>query len=101
MSQRNLPKKLKVSLKTVHLGLWEGISFKAGKIYFRNLMKADDPFTPKSIDVFLFRKGKWNKFSFALNESESLCVKDASIDLRELASRHEKFRSELLSTLGC
>ena len=68
MSQNFLPKKLKVSLKSAKLGLWEGISFKSGKITFRNLMKGDGPFVPKSIDIFLFRKGKWNKFSFCLED---------------------------------
>lgn len=101
MSQSYLPKKLKVSLKTSELGLWEGVQFKAGKIYFRNLMSFENSFVPEAIDVFLFRKGKWNKFSFALDNSNSLCVNDATIDLKLLANQHENFRSELLCTLGC
>lgn len=101
MSQTSLPKKLKVSLKSQKLGLWEGVRFKAGKIYFRNLMSLEDPFSPNSVDVFLFRKGKWNKFSFSLQDSESLCVKEASIDLKALANSYDTFRSELLCTLGC
>ena len=49
MSQNSLPKKLKVSLKSTRLGLWEGINFKAGKITFRNLLNASDPF---SLDLY-------------------------------------------------
>ena len=101
MSQNNFPKKLKVSLKSDRPGLWEGVSFKSGKIFFRNLMLGDTQFDPKAIDVFLFRKGKWNKFSFTLGNSQSLCVKEVSIDLKELASASERFSSELLCTLGC
>ena len=101
MGHKNFPKKLKVSLKFQELGLWEGVCFRAGKVYFRNLMNRESHFNPISVDIFLFVRGRWNKFSFSLNNSNSLCVNEASLNLKSLADGHNNFRSELLCTLGC
>ncbi|MCO4792132.1 MAG: hypothetical protein KC493_00365 [Bacteriovoracaceae bacterium] len=100
MGQQNLSKKLKISLKTKSKGLWEGFEFKAGKLYFRNLIKNQEKFSADHLDIFLLRKGKWKKFSFSLEDGESLCATESYINLNNLCHFDSNFKTELHSTLG-